>query len=295
MMTNLRVLVATDLGASSDGALLRAHAYALALGAELVVCHVVPDARKSNPLFPERNEVDLLQGTGMIARAGVLVGEQLARLAIPDETRVAIESGSPEEEIVRLAEDEHATLIVLGASLRHTNERPGRVAERVVRYAHASVLIVRKGPTTGRILVATDLSTSSEPAHAVGGLLVKAALEEATLLHVMEQQPALSATAAMSALGCPWLPPPASVIDELQELRLATLQGIAAQHGFTSVEQFDGDPATIIVERSAAISAEMIILGSRGRTRLRRMLLGSVAEAVVRRSECSVLVAREGA
>lgn len=48
-----------------------------------------------------------------------------------------------------------------------------------------------------------------------------------------------------------------------------------------------------IVERARAADVDVIVIGTRGRTGLSRLLLGSVAERVVRRAHCDVYVARE--
>lgn len=49
-----------------------------------------------------------------------------------------------------------------------------------------------------------------------------------------------------------------------------------------------GDPATEIVEAAKQVGADMIVMSTHGRTGLGRLLMGSVAEAVVRRSPCPV-------
>ena len=56
-----------------------------------------------------------------------------------------------------------------------------------------------------------------------------------------------------------------------------------------------GDPAGEIVRIAAEEGAEMIVLGTHGRTGMTRLLMGSVAEAIVRRAPCPVLVYRETA
>jgi nucleotide-binding universal stress UspA family protein len=58
------------------------------------------------------------------------------------------------------------------------------------------------------------------------------------------------------------------------------------------VEQVEGTPAEVIVARAEALGVEMILMGSRGRTGLARLVLGSTAEKVIRTSTMSVLVAR---
>ncbi len=54
-----------------------------------------------------------------------------------------------------------------------------------------------------------------------------------------------------------------------------------------------GDPAERIVELAARVDADAIVVSSHGRTGIRRLIIGSVAEKVVRLAGCSVIVVRE--
>jgi len=53
---------------------------------------------------------------------------------------------------------------------------------------------------------------------------------------------------------------------------------------------WEGDPAEAILEASRSEGADVIILGSRARTNLRRLILGSVSSEVARRASCEVVV-----
>src|SRR5437016_7879524 len=53
-----------------------------------------------------------------------------------------------------------------------------------------------------------------------------------------------------------------------------------------------GDPASAIVEAAEQENADLIVIGTHGRTGLTRLLMGSVAEAVVRRAKCPVLTVK---
>ncbi len=53
-----------------------------------------------------------------------------------------------------------------------------------------------------------------------------------------------------------------------------------------------GDPASSILERARELNAELIVIPTHGRTGLRRFMLGSVAERIVRFAHCPVLVLR---
>ncbi len=54
-----------------------------------------------------------------------------------------------------------------------------------------------------------------------------------------------------------------------------------------------GDPATSISELAKSQGADLIVMGTHGRTGLRRLLMGSVAEAIVRRAPCPVFIMKE--
>ena len=56
-----------------------------------------------------------------------------------------------------------------------------------------------------------------------------------------------------------------------------------------------GTPAEAIVDLAESEGAELIIMATHGRTGLGRMLMGSVAEAVVRKAKCPVLTVKAGA
>jgi len=53
---------------------------------------------------------------------------------------------------------------------------------------------------------------------------------------------------------------------------------------------WEGDPAESILEASAAEAVDVIMLGSRPRTNLRRLILGSVSSEVAKRATCEVIV-----
>jgi nucleotide-binding universal stress UspA family protein len=54
----------------------------------------------------------------------------------------------------------------------------------------------------------------------------------------------------------------------------------------------DGDPATVILETAANHGADLIVLGTHGRSGVGRLLMGSVAEKVLRKANCPVLIVK---
>ena len=291
------VLVATDLTQASTAALVQGRAHAAALGAPLMVCHVVPDVFHQHPLLPNPSQSELGIEARVIARAAELTTTQVRDVLGlgPSDVRVVIETGAVDEEIVRLGEQEHAQLLVVGGASRDgADPFVGHVAEQVVRYAHSSVLVARDaraGVREPRLLVTTDFSDHSMKSLEVASRIAKATGAHVTLLHVSTPPSSVASTAFMP-FGDTWTPPSAAAMAELDALGLKMLEGLAKQYGFAGFEQVAGDPAEVIVDRAEALDASLVVLGSRGRKGLARFVLGSVAESVIEQCSRSVYVVR---
>ena len=74
--------------------------------------------------------------------------------------------------------------------------------------------------------------------------------------------------------------------NQLEQIRPAN-PGIPVHHVF-----LEGDPATEIVRFAADAGMDLIVMGTHGRTGVERLLMGSVAEQVMRGAPCSVLVVK---
>jgi nucleotide-binding universal stress UspA family protein len=136
------------------------------------------------------------------------------------------------------------------------------------------------------ILVPTDFSTASDAALPHAEALARQKSASLLILHV--EEPPLAYGGGELYYG---LPDPNSerILKMLEDVR-PTDQTVAFTHRLTM-----GDPAGEIVRIAAEEGVEMIVLGTHGRSGMTRMLMGSVAEAVVRRAPCPVLVYRAAA
>jgi len=76
---------------------------------------------------------------------------------------------------------------------------------------------------------------------------------------------------------------------ELDKLAAESAAGNASAHALVRV----GSPAREIVETARRLPADLIVISTHGRTGLKHVLLGSVAEHVVQRAPCPVFVVRE--
>ena len=136
------------------------------------------------------------------------------------------------------------------------------------------------------ILVPTDFSTASDAALPHAEALARQKSASLLILHV--EEPPLAYGGGELYYG---LPDPNSerILKMLEDVR-PTDQTVAFTHRLTM-----GDPAGEIVRIAAEEGVEMIVLGTHGRSGMTRMLMGSVAETVVRRATCPVLVYRAAA
>lgn len=85
--------------------------------------------------------------------------------------------------------------------------------------------------------------------------------------------------------------------DKVANAALAVAQAAAdrlrtAGLGGVSVHEFDDDPAEGLIEVAEQVGADLIVVGNKGVSGMRRLLLGSVAKKVVQHAPCGVLVAR---
>jgi nucleotide-binding universal stress UspA family protein len=172
----------------------------------------------------------------------------------------------------------------------------GSVAEEVVRRSSCPVLTVRTGAEvrelgeSARILVPVDFSDSTAPTleyAATFASLFNAALH---LLHVIEQQIQPVFYEAYTEL----VP---STNEELARTARAELEKLEQKKGLSGAKPHvaTGFPTQEILDLAEREKIDLIVMGSQGLTGLAHLLLGSVAERVVRKAPCPVLVVkREG-
>jgi len=138
------------------------------------------------------------------------------------------------------------------------------------------------------LVVATDFSDTAERALGVGIRFAKLMGAALDLVHVYPL-PTTGIVSPMPGVVPAPLPGP----DELQtiEQRLAVLGAKVREAGVQSLPTtLVGDPPDEINTHARRVVADLIVVGTHGRTGIRRALLGSVAEQVVRRAYCPVLV-----
>jgi len=144
-------------------------------------------------------------------------------------------------------------------------------------------------PTLSRILVPTDFSASSDAALAYAKMLAERFGASLHLLHVIEQ-PVIAGGLEIYATELPRLREAAL---KEADVRLDQYLTAAERERFTaSSEVTDGNTARSIVDIARDGGADLIVMGTHGRGGVVHLLLGSVAEKVVRMATCPVLTVR---
>lgn len=304
-----RILVPLDGSPVAAQALPAVRAVADPKG-EVLLLLVVPDrdtfdgGRTSEITFS--NE-DVLRAEEDVARQLLATAADTLRAAISTlHVEIVVAAGDPTETILRVADERAVDLIVLASHGRGALGRWafGSVADRVSRSAAVPILIVRAQkiqPRTTpsaalrRLVVPLDGSELATRALPVAKSLAERLTLPVLLLSVVDPRwtmaPALAATVATAAYD----------VDLYNEIR-AELRAKATKLLESSSESLERDGVTVtwqIVDGSPAAAildlaepSDLVILTSHGRSGVRRWLLGSVAEKLIRAGLGPVLLVR---
>jgi len=207
-----------------------------------------------------------------------------------------VELDSRTRAILALAARHSAQLLVLGAV---GDRRPevgfGTVATACVRHAHCDVLLVRDTQRTPfqRILVGIDFSANSRLALEIA---VRFARQDGAALHVLHCFEAPSNRVLHRSRTS--LTSPEEQAQHRRELaqraRDFSMPALKDAGSVRAEVELVDAPAhrSGLVAHAEKVGADLVVLGTRGRSNLRDILLGSTAEKVLAESRCSVLAVR---
>ena len=286
-MSFKRISCATDFSACSEVALRIASTMARQADAELEILHAwhVPAATQGELML----QVDSLQALADDAQRRLDDAIHTAMAAGVTRVRGKLLNGTPWVEIVGELERSASDLCVIGTQGRTGLARVllGSVAATVIRHAPCSVLAVRgdsRGEAFVDVLVPTDFSESATFA---ADLAAELAVGTLTLLHVTEVPVAHTGEVALEELATMLDARAAAALDEL-----ATRVGSATRASVRRRARVGYPGMQLLAALDEDRAVDLVVMGSEGRTGIKRLLLGSVAEKVVRHARCTVLVAR---
>jgi nucleotide-binding universal stress UspA family protein len=203
------------------------------------------------------------------------------------EAKIVVESRlvkheDPAELILELVKDEKYDLVIIGNRAESQSERYslGSVTEKVARHAECPVLIVKQRPKLEKLLTAVDGSKYADKALEYAVQLAKNYNSKLALLHVEEDK--------LVRIGGP------QVVDCLGTVGECILKDASNKVESISVDRIleYGSPAEIIIKVAKKAKVDVIIVGSRGLSSVRRYLLGSVSDDISLHSRSSVLIVR---
>jgi nucleotide-binding universal stress UspA family protein len=299
-MTN-KILVGVDFSAESEFAARQAIQIARRTDAEVILCHVAVTVELP-PVGPEAEEQVLAAldtYRSRLAREREEARRALARLREELQGQGPVISqglaeGIPEEALSASAAQAGADLIVVGTHGRGGLRwfSLGGVAQKVVRASETDVLVARRECPAGgfrRVLVAMDFSPSSIQA-LDRAIALSARDARIDVVHFYSMSVPIGWGAAMAAVDPALVAALGRHVLAEGEQLLADLRTPGGPHLHFAAVNEAAIPG--IIHQLEKDTYDLTALGSHGRRGLRRALLGSVAETVVRRAPCSVLVVR---
>ncbi|HEY2585475.1 MAG TPA: universal stress protein [Tepidisphaeraceae bacterium] len=282
------ILVVVDSGDATQWALKAAVRLAES-GARISLLHVVvtPSNWGMPEMPPPEEPCDVSAGNDFVLdrcaaeMPGALMGERIYR------------EGDVHHQIVRVAREHRADLLVIGTHGRHALGRLllGSTAVYVLRHLPCPVLVAGRGLSDdatgmpGRVLVGVD--DDGGPSLAAAEMAQRIAGRRharMALVHAIPQS-----TEFMPEYGIPVEDRLGPHVRETGEVFLASF--LIPAPGTSGVERSvrEGDAARELLSAAADWNADLIVIGTHGRHGLGRLILGSTAERVACKAPCPVL------
>jgi nucleotide-binding universal stress UspA family protein len=271
-----RILVPTDGSPSAEAAARHGLVIAEAVDASVHVISVAGETERTERLAEAQ------------ARDAISKLEELIEQESDRSCHSVLEHGSPYEAILSYASENDIDLIVMGTHGRRGLSRVllGSVTERVIRLSNDPVLAVpphaigREREGYDKILVPTDGSPGATAAVEHGIAIAERLGAAVRVLCVIEDERGLP------PVGDP-------LRDEAVEVLEAVSERAADRNVTLTTHVQPGTPHEVINEFVSAHGIDLITMGTHGRSGIRRHLLGSVTERVLRTSDAPVLTVRQ--
>lgn len=267
---------------------LRARELALLIAkkfnSKITVVHVVshdfmhPELKANYQLPPEvsqkMDEVYIKAGEKILRGAEETFKEE----GLQVESILIRRAEDPADSILNLSKERSFDLVIMGNRAETHAERfdLGSTSEKISLYSQTPVIITKKKTKLAKILVAIDGSKQANKALGYTSILAKKFNSKVTLLHVAE--------AKLASLEP----------EEVRRISENILWDSATEMEGVSIDKRleYGKPAEVIIKLASEENYDLIVLGSRGLSSIKRYLLGSVSEDVVWYAKRSVLIVR---
>ncbi|HEV8717130.1 MAG TPA: universal stress protein [Candidatus Binatia bacterium] len=286
-----RIVVGYTFAPDGELALRSALALAERAHAALYLLHVVePYPVYIKMRFPSVPAEALLEEVVLKTRTQLKdLAENVQRSDVRVEADVRV--GKPFVELISTCRNWQGALIVVGATKQGEERFLGSTGERVLRKALVPVLVAKRelsvGPKT--ILVPIDFSPCAQQAAEEALALVRGFGGRIVFLHVLDIRYIYPAAYGAETVLLP------VTAEDLEPDWQEFLHDLPLGGLLWEKQTREGHAAQMIAETADEIAADLVVIGTHGRSGLAHMLLGSVAEQVLRSTACSVLTVRPSA
>ena len=281
MASYRKILVAYDGSASARNALDVASHLAKEDKSWIKVLSVLPTYSGDLELVGVSNIGETIEGPGkkLLAEAQEIADNEDVHIL------TNMTQGEPYDKIVHVADDENCDLIIMGRRGTHQLERElvGSVTARVIGYTPKDVLVVPDGSglTRKNILLATDGSPSCE-----------AAVDRA--IEIAKEQSANLTAVSVVYTNDEYLALAPGIVEDLigkakEKLAIIMQKGKEAGIPINAIVK-EGEAYEAITTLAKNSTVDLIVMGSHGKKRLQRLLMGSVTERTIGYAACPVLV-----
>lgn len=288
----LRVLLAADESPGAEQARDLLRTLRLPPGSEIRALRVLEPAPAAVSLAGAAG-TELMRGALPSGKAGLAAfAGSLRREGLTVGSRAV--TGRPGPAIVAEAERWRADLLLVGSRGRGplTSAVLGSVASEVVDRSPCPVLVARASRVSSIVLADDGSADASVAAQVVGSGLFAARVIVVSVAHVTAPFSSGVTATMRAAAGEAQHEAIAEARDEhaaIADRRVQRLRGAGLE---ATARVREGDPGDKILAAAEESGADLIAVGTRGRTGVGRLILGSVAHTVLHRTKASVLVAR---
>ncbi|NJB68485.1 nucleotide-binding universal stress UspA family protein [Desulfobaculum xiamenense] len=291
-----KILFATSATPACDHAARVAFELAKRHGAELIAFHVlgIPTRAFSQVVKDVRTGEEVtLDDDYLDSVKDEIKNFYLKQFDEFDNARIEVATGWPHREILRMARETSADLIIMGASAREDSPYyrygiPGSTLQRVAKAARCPVLTVSRPSASywggfSSVVFATDFSAPAKNAFGFAASLARDLDCELSIFHALD----ISAMAAGKVMDQ----------EEIEDALIAARRKMHSEYASklgefkkVNVEAWEGVPYVEIVKYARERQADLIVLAHHIReTDAERARIGSTMEQVIVRANCPVV------
>lgn len=282
MKTLERILLATDFSGSSEKAVKWSVTLAKKFNSEVILLHVIS------------KDYDLNLVTNMVRKAAMdqlsIIRSQLELEGVAT-AKPIIQIGKICDIIAQTADEKDVNLILMGSGEKDSKERfvIGTTTSKVLRKADKPVWVVKNDAAKEirNVLCPVDFSDSSR--RALKNAIHICRKFEARL-HVLNVVPPIPPEFARLRVNTE------SLEESMAHEQIQHFKNFHDEFEFYGVEWSTldrmGDPATEILNCVSELDADLLVMGTHGRTGINRLFMGSVTSKVIRELPCSFITTK---